>query len=1147
MTMSDRESTGGSLDRLDDDLDLLAGLLDAEGIDASDATTIAPRAPGAPVPMSFSQELLWLLDRAAPGLTAYNLPITRRLRGPLDVAALERALTLLVARHESLRARFADIDGAPRLVIDEPGVVTIAQSDLSALPLEEREREAERVTRERARAAFDLTREHLFRASLIRIGADDHVLVLQSHHIVLDGWSMGVLFRELEAAYAACRAGREPTLPAVSLQFGDFAIWQREHLSGPRLETLLDFWRNQLGGASEPLGLATDRPRPAAPTFAGARATLVLSADESTRLRELAQRHDATLYMVLLAGYASVLHRYTGRGDVLVGSGSAGRTLRETESLVGYLNNTLVQRADFSGDPSFAELLGRVRESALAAYDHQEVPLEKLVLELRRGAERLSPAPLFEVVLTMQDAMPASLALDGVVVEPYGVDMAGTKFDLTLLVTDRPDGLRLTAQYRSDLFEASTIERFLGHLRELLLGAAGTPGLRVSALPLLTAPERAALDAWNATTVPEGAAETIVSLVRAHAARVPERSAVVGADGTLTYAQLLARAHGIAQRLDAAGVGRGDRVGLLLDRSADAIVGLLGILEAGGAFVPLSVEAPLARLERQLVESGATIVVTSRALAAMVPSSVSTILVDDETADVVHELEAPRATAADLAYVLYTSGSTGVPKGVAVTHANAVHYARAVSRVLAGIRPDAAGDGFATLDGLRFGMVSTMAADLGYTSVLGALLAGGTLHILPKDAATEPARFAELVTAQSLDVLKITPGHLHALVSGRTGRDLAALLPRRWLVLGGEALRPDLARTILSAGAGRLLNHYGPTETTVGACTFEVTAASLDAAIAQGAQTIPIGQPLANTRAFIVDVYGAEQPIGVPGELVLAGAGVATGYLGRAELTAERFGRRGELRTYRTGDRVRRLLSGAIEFLGRIDDQVKVRGFRVELGEIEQALRALPGVAEAVVALRDGGTGEPVLAAYVVPKTEGYAASHGERATPESLRVALSAQLPEYMVPAVVLLLDSLPLTANGKIDRAALPVPGIDALADRYVAPRTPIEEQLAAIWGEVLKRDRVGARDNFLELGGHSLLAIRVLGKISKSFGVRLPLRTLFDAPTIEQLSAAVEAMRASSAPAAVGIGAVSRDAYRIGKTAPVGESGGSTGGTA
>ena len=1145
MTMSDREPTGGSLDRLDDDLDLLAGLLDAEGIDASGATTIARRGPDAPVPMSFSQELLWLLDRATPGLTAYNLPITRRLRGPLDVPALERALTQLVARHESLRARFAEIDGGPRLVIDEAGLVAIAQIDLSALPLDEREREAERVARERARAPFDLTREHLFRASLVRLDAADHVLVLQSHHIVLDGWSMGVLFRELDAAYSAYRAGREPALPAVSLQFGDFAIWQREHLAGPRLESLLAFWRGQLGDASEPLGLATDRPRPAAPTFAGARATLVLSADESARLRELAQRHDATLYMVLLAGYASVLHRYTGRRDVLVGSGSAGRTLRETESLVGYLNNTLVQRADFSGDPTFTALLGRVRESALAAYDHQDVPLEKLVLELRRGVERLSPAPLFEVVLTMQDAMPSSLALDGVVVEPYGVDMAGTKFDLTLLVVHRPDGLHLTAQYRSDLFESATIERFLGHLRELLLAAGDTPSLRVSALPLVTAAERTTLEAWNATAVDEGPVESIVSLVRAQAARVPERAAVVGADGTFTYAQLIARARGIARRLEAAGVVRGDRVGLLLDRSADAVAGLLGILEAGAAFVPLSMEAPVARLERQLAESGARIVVTSSTLVAVAPPDTRTVLVDDPL-ESTHELAPPMASADDLAYVLYTSGSTGVPKGVAVTHANAVHYARAVSRVLAGMRPDAAGDGLAALDGLRFGMVSTMAADLGYTSLLGALLAGGTLHILPKDAATEPARFAEIVAAQPLDILKITPGHLHALTSNRTGRDLAALLPRRWLVLGGEALRPDLARTLLATGACRVLNHYGPTETTVGACTFEVTASSLDAALAQGAQTVPIGQPLANTRAYVVDAHGTEQPIGVPGELVLAGAGVASGYLGRAELSAERFAQRGELRAYRTGDRVRRLASGALEFQGRVDDQVKVRGYRVELGEIEQALRVLPGVAQAVVAHRDGGSGEPVLAAYVVPKVEGYASSHGERVTPDSLRTALSAQLPEYMVPAVVLLLDSLPLTANGKVDRAALPVPGVGAHADRYVAPKSPVEEQLAAIWSEVLKRDRIGSRDNFLELGGHSLLAIRVLGKISKSFGVRLPLRTLFDAPTIEQLAAIVESTRATNAPAAAGIGVASRDAYRIGKTAPAGETGGGAGGS-
>jgi acyl carrier protein len=459
-----------------------------------------------------------------------------------------------------------------------------------------------------------------------------------------------------------------------------------------------------------------------------------------------------------------------------------------------------------------------------------------------------------------------------------------------------------------------------------------------------------------------------------------------------------------------------------------------------------------------------------------------------------------------------------------------------VSRVLADVPVHDGGDGLAALDGLHFGIAGTLAADLGYTSLLVALASGGTLHVLARETATEPARFAEWIASRQLDVLKITPGHLQALTAGRAGRELAAVLPSRWIVLGGEPLRPELARMLLDAGACRVLNHYGPTETTVGACTFEVTGAALDALQANGARSVPIGRPLANTRAVVVDANGGELPGGVPGELVLFGAGVASGYFGRPELTAERFVERDGLRGYRTGDRVRRLSDGTLEFLGRADDQVKIRGYRVELGEIEQLLRAHPAVAQAVVAHRDVEVGEPVLIAYVVPRQDGYAASHGERATPDTLRAHLAAHLPDYMVPATVVLLDAFPLTANGKVDRAALPVPGAVAPEDRYVAPRSPVEEQLAAIWADVLKRDRVGIRDNFLELGGHSLLAIRVLGRISKSFGVRLPLRALFDAPTVEQLALAIEASRAATAPAT--IGTASRDAYRVGRTSPTGD---------
>jgi amino acid adenylation domain-containing protein len=1130
-------------------------LLADEGVEGI-GSTIPRRDPSAPTPASFSQELLWMLDRASPGMTAYNLPLARRLRGPLDVAALEQALTTLATRHESLRTRFADQDGHAVQIIDAPVAVTMRRIDLGHVPADQREREAERVVGERARTALDLAREAAFRVTLLRLADDDHVLLIETHHIVVDGWSLGIMFRELAAAYTAARAGREAALPPLPIQFGDFAAWQRDQLAGDRLTELLDFWRAQLGdAANEPLSLPTDYPRPTTPTFAGARETLVLPVGTVSALKSVGQAQEATVYMMLLAAYATVLHRYTGRENVLVGSGSAGRTVPETEGIVGYINNTLVQRADFSGDPTFAELLGRVRAGALGAYDHQDIPLEKLVLEMRQGQDRLSHAPLFEVVLTMQDTIGGTMSLENVTVEPFGIDFGATKFDITLLVSERANELALTAQYRSDLYAPATMRRFLGHVRAVLEAAAAKPETRISALPMVSPAEHAQLAAWNDTTVDEGADATLVSLFETQVARVTNRAAVVGprvaSSGvntvTLTYAELNARANQLARHLQSLGASSNSTVGLLLDRNADAIVGLMGILKSGAAYMPLSVDAPAARTAQQLTESGTKIVVAAAGLVDRLPSSAHVVALDrDSDADTLRALADTnldgRAASSDLAYVLYTSGSTGTPKGVAVTHANAVHYARAVSRVLADVPRSTAGDGLASLDGWRFAMASTLAADLGNTSLLPALLGGGTLHVLSKDVTTDPARFAEYVGVHRFDALKITPNHLAALAAGKTGAELASLLPARWIVLGGEALRLDVARSLLGANSCRVLNHYGPTETTVGVCTFEVTPASLAAIESLGAQTVPVGAPLANTHAYVVDDRRQELPIGIPGELLLGGSGVARGYYHRDDLTGERFVSFNGERVYRTGDRVRRLANGAIEFLGRADDQVKVRGFRIELGEIEQVLRAHPGVAQGVVLLRNDAAGEPQLVAYATAKQAGYAVSHSDRPTSEKLRDWLAAQLPEYMVPSAILLLETMPLTANGKIDKRALPAPD-DAgnAADSYAAPRNETEQTLATIWQEVLKKERVGINDNFLELGGHSLLAIRVLGKISKAFGVRLALRTLFDSPTVAQLAQQVEHEKSSAAAATAAPTIVprSRDAYRIN---PVGSDSGS-----
>lgn len=1088
---------------------LIEQLLADEGLNAPDAPVIEHRDAWASVPLTYAQEVLWLLDRATPGVTAYNSPLARRITGPLDVRALERALGALVSRHEALRTVFEAHGEAARQVVRPAGAMTIAMHDVRGLPAP-RDAAAIAALRAVANAPFDLANEPGFRVALARLADDDHILLLLTHHIVSDAWSYGLIFRDLGTLYDAALNDVPADLPPVSLHFGDYAAWQRATLRGEKLEEGLAFWRERLAGLPV-LDLPTDFARPASQGFVGARRSLVLSPELHASVRELAQRSGATTYMVLLLAYATVLHRYAGQDDVVVGSAVAGRTRRELEEMVGYFSQALPMRVRFEGDPTVAELLARVSENVMGAFEHQDTPLEPIVLELQSGRAQ-SPASLFRVVLTMQDTMGFELRLGDATISPVDVDAAGTKFDLTLLATERTDGIDLALWYRTDLFSSDYADRFLGHLRTVLEAAVADPTRRVSELPMLTRHEREQLASWNATAVDEGAPRTLVELFEAQAERVPERLALVAPDErSVTYAELNADANRLARHLIELGVRVGTPVGLGCDRSADALVGMLGILKAGGAFLPLPPDLPSARRLQILRESGSKVLVTLAAHASDAPEDV-TVIAFDRDAQVLRALSPENpvvaTTPANTAYVLFTSGSTGVPKGVVVTHANAVHYARVVSRVLADVPSTSAGDGFARLDAWHFGLASTLGADLGNTSLLGSLLSGGTLHILARDVTTDAGRFGDYVTRHPLDLLKITPNHFHALVAGKRGDELAPLMPRRWLVLGGEALRLDLARALVGAGRGRILNHYGPTETTVGVLTFEATTDTLAAAAGLGAQTVPLGRPLANTHVYVVDPRGSEQPVGVPGEIWTGGAGVAEGYLERPDLTAERFILRGDERVYRSGDRARRLSDGTMEFLGRADDQVKVRGYRVELGEVEQSLRAHPGVETGVVVLRASDAGDAQLVAYVVARQDGYAVSHEGRATPEKLTDWMGAQLPEYMVPTAIVMLDALPLTANGKVDRAKLPEPdGGSAHSSAFVAPRTPTEMQLAAIWADVLKRERVGATDNFLALGGHSLLAIRLLGKISKTFGVRLPLRSLFESPTVEQIAAAVD----------------------------------------
>jgi amino acid adenylation domain-containing protein len=1065
------------------------------------------------LPASYAQELLWLMHCAAPESTAYNVPRTRRLVGPLDVAALRGALGALVARHEILRTTYATLGETVVQVVHEAGPFALTTVDLGALDAAEREAEARLLVAEQAQRPFDLSRDPLLRVLLVRLAEDEHLLHSDSHHIAFDGWSRDVLFRELAALYVERIGGPSADLPALPIQYADYAIWEREHLSGARLERLLGYWRAQLGHADFVLQLPTDHPRPAVPGSASVTERITIEAPLLDAVKALGLAHDATLYMVLLAAYATVLHRYTGQPDVLVGSPSAGRSRPETEHLIGYFANTLVQRARFAGDPSFAALLEQLRESALGAFDHQEIPFEKLVLELL-GGQRLSHSPLFQVVLTQLGVGEAETPerFGEVELRPYGGEDSTTKFDLTLFMAERRGALTLMLRARSDLYAQRTVRRMLGHLRSVLSAAVAAPDRPVSRLELLTAEERAELAAWNETTADSGAPASIVELFAAQVARVPQRTAVVAGARSLSYAELDAAAAHIAARLRARGVGNGSTVGVVLDRTPEVVAAMLGVLSAGAAYVPVPPDVPAARARQQLQEAGARAVVTMEAWRDRAPEGVALVCLDDGA-----ESDAPPATGAgspprpdDLAYVLFTSGSTGLPKGVAVSHANVVRYTRAIGRVLTDVPRGARGDGLAAMDGWSFGMVSSIGADLGNTALFPALLAGGTLHLVPREVTTDSARFAAYVAEHPLDVLKITPNHLRALVAGLDADALKAALPRRWAVLGGEALPWDFARRLLDTERCRVLNHYGPTETTVGVATFEVTTASAAAAREAGARTVPIGHPLAGARLHVLDADAQLAPVGVPGELYIAGSGVTHGYLHRAELTAERFvAVGGESRAYRSGDRVRRLPDGAIEFLGRGDDQVKVRGYRVEPGEVERVLLEHPGIAQAAVCV-NADSADVQLVAYVVARAAGsdYASSHSARTSPESAIEWIAARLPDYMVPAAVVMLERMPLGANGKIDRAALPSPTEAApSAPQRIEPSTPTESAIAAIWMDVLKKEAIGVTDDFIALGGHSLLAIRVLGKLSRTFGVRLPLRTLFDAPTVAQLAEIVD----------------------------------------
>ena len=1037
------------------------------------------------VPLSFAQERLWFFDRLMPGHPYYNEPVALRLRGLLDVRALERSLREVVRRHESLRTVFREVGGELGQVIEAEVGLDLWVLDLEGV-LAGADRDVLReVLEKEARRRFDLELGPLVRAGLVRLGVGEQVLLLTMHHIVSDGWSFGVLVGEVARLYESYGRGEAASLPELSIQYADYAVWQRRRLVGKVWDREVSYWKEQLSGVPA-LELSLGGRRPARERFCGGSEGFEVGAGVTGRLRELSRRSGATLFVTLLAAFKVLLHRYTGQTDVVVGSVIANRNRRELEGLIGFFVNTLVLRTDLSGDPSFGELLGRVREVCLGAYGHQDLPFEKLVEELRPG-RGVSGSPLFQVLFVLQNA-PLSLELPGLWVEPVEVETGTAKFDLSLHLSEGRSGLRGCIEYSRDLFSGETIRRMATHYQVLLEGIGADPDRRISELSLLGEEERRRLVVeWNATGRRYPESVCVHEMLARRVVDWWDRVAVSCGEEQLTYGELHQRAERLADRLRVAGVGLEDRVGLYVERGLGLVVGMLGILKVGGAYVPLDPAYPGERLGWMLEDSGAVALVVPGRLSGKVPAGGARVIrleeggEDGESAGV----QDPRPTTQpeNLAYVIYTSGSTGRPKGISVSH-------RAILRLVMN-------SNYVILDSSeRIAQVSNASFDAATFEIWGALLHGARLIYVSRETSLSPERFVAQIRNDGIRTAFLTTGLFHELArqvpSGLDSVDN--------LLFGGEVADARLVRAVRrSVPPRRLIHVYGPTEST----TF--SSWLLVGELPDEATTVPIGHPIANTRIYLLDRYMGPVPVGVAGELYIGGDGLARGYQGRADLTAERFlpdpfG--AGLRLYRTGDRGRYRDDGCIEFLGRLDDQVKIRGYRVELGEVEAVLCGHGGVREGVVACREYGEGGRRLVAYVVPRSGGVVDA-GE------LRRYLGGKLPEYMVPSEYVVLDGLPLNENGKVDRSRLPEPerGGGGLGSEAVGVRSRVEEVLLRIWEEVLGRSGLGVGESFFEVGGHSLLATRVVSRVREAFGVEVPLRSVFEEPTVAGLAGVIE----------------------------------------
>ncbi len=1078
---------------------------------------IQRRTDQGPCPLSFAQELMWLLDHLID-TSAYHVPRALRMKGPLNVEALEFALNKIVERHEVLRTTYQEIDGHPMQFISPSARVHLDVIDLSGMEVTEREREAQRILVEEGKRKFDFVHDLMLRTILMRLEKDEHILLLVSHHIASDGQSKAVLFRELKTFYLAHCEGKPVELPPLPIQYSDYSLWQRDWMQGEVLNSHINFWKETLAGAPTLLELPTDNPRPASQSFEGARQFLRCPDGMLENFKALCRKEGSTLFMTMLAAFGTLLWRWSGQEDMLIGTPVSGRSRTELEPLIGYFSNSVVLRMNLAGDPTFRELLKQTKEVALAAYSHQHLPFEKLVTEMQPQRD-LSYSPMYQVMFSVGEHKDLGIDLPGMEITPIIIDRGVAKFDMTLGMTELKKDLMCNIEYCSALFEPATMQRLANQFQNLLQGIVDNPDQRISRLPMLSAEERhRIIYTWNEIEQVEPDGVLVPQMFEKQAARNPDATAVVYEDRRLTYGELNERANQLAHYLKKRGVGPEKRVVVCVERSPEMVLGVMGVMKAGGAYVPLDAMYAKERLPVIIPDSECPVVLTQTSLLARLPETNAEIIpLDGDWSKIAAESKEnpePEITPDTLAYVVYTSGSTGVPKGVMINHGGFATLFHGYKKSYGIGSPDN-----------PWLLMANFSFDVFSSDLIRTLCSGSKFVICPMELLLNPEGLYGLMRREHVTCAEFVPAVLRTLTTylHESNQNLDVM---RILVCSSDAWSIADARATLAVcdPSVRVINAYGVTEATIDSTFMDITPEVL-----RGSGFVAIGKPIPNNTTYVLDRHMQPCPVGIPGVLYIGGPGVARGYLKRPELTAEKFvpdpfSKVAGAKLYNSGDAARYLPDGNVEFLGRVDNQVKIRGFRIELGEVEAAIAKHPAVQQVVVIARELGPGDLGLVAYVVAKP-------GEPIDIHDVRASIKGKLPAYMLPAAFEVLEKIPLSANRKVDRKALPAPkqkSVD-VAEAFVAPRNEKEEKLAALWSEVLHFSPIGIHDNFFELGGHSLMAIQVISRVRNHFGVELPLRILFENPTVAELSVAIEAQGSNGQPKDAPIVAVRRESVR------------------